>query len=120
MNLKTPTALGLSLLMISQAHAKPPADMQAKLDAWAKGEAGGVAAAWVDADGPVFFQSGSYDAADTRPVTPDTRRVTRDSRFEVGSIPRVSPALLLAERDGLGRAGPNDPAAKYLSPADAP
>ena len=113
MNLRTPTALGLSLLMISQAHAKPPADMQAKLNAWAKGEAGGVAAAWVDADGPVFFQLGTYDAADTRPVTPDTN-------FEVGSISKVFTALLLAESERLGKASRNDPAAKYLIPADDP
>ena len=87
--------------------------MQARLDLWAKGEAGGVAAAWVDRDGPVFFQSGTLDAADPRPVTADTQ-------FEVGSISKVFTALLLAESERLGRVGRDDPAARYLIPADDP
>ena len=113
MNLRPLSLIALSLSMIPLGRATPPADMQAKLDAWAKGEAGGVAAAWVDAEGPVFFQSGTFDAADPRPVTADTQ-------FEVGSISKVFTALLLAESERLGKVNRNDPAAKYLIPADDP
>ena len=113
MNLRPLSLIALSLSMIPLGRATPPADMQAKLDAWAKGEAGGVAAAWVDAEGPVFFQSGTFDAADPRPVTAYTQ-------FEVGSISKVFTALLLAESERLGKVNRNDPAAKYLIPADDP
>ena len=113
MNLKPLVLIAFSLIMIPAGWATPPTGMQEKLDAWAKGEAGGVAAAWVDADGPVYFMSGTFDASDPRPVTADTT-------FEVGSISKVFTALLLAESERLGRVNRNDPAAKYLIPADDP
>jgi D-alanyl-D-alanine-carboxypeptidase/D-alanyl-D-alanine-endopeptidase len=113
MNLKAPLFSACLLIMIPTSHAKPPADMQAKLDVWAKGEAGGVAAAWVDADGTAFFQSGIMDSSDPRPVTPDTK-------FEIGSITKVFTALLLAESERLGKVSLDDPAAKYLLPKGDP
>jgi CubicO group peptidase (beta-lactamase class C family) len=113
MNLKTSTLLAFTLTMIPIGRAKPPADMQTKLDLWAKGEVGGVAAVWVDEDGPVFFQSGTFDAADPRPITADTK-------FEIGSISKVFTALLLAESERLGKVSRNDSAAEYLIPADDP
>ena len=113
MHPKTLALIVIAFIMVPLSHGKPPTDMQAKLDAWAKGESGGVAAAWVDADGPAFFQSGTFDASDPRPVTPDTV-------FEVGSISKVFTALLLAESERLGKVNRNDPAAKYLLPADDP
>jgi CubicO group peptidase (beta-lactamase class C family) len=113
MNLKTIALVAISIIMIPVSRAKPPADMQTKLDLWAKGEVGGVAAAWVDDDGPVFFQSGTFDSADARPITADTK-------FEIGSISKVFTALLLAESERLGKVSRNDPAAKYLLPKDDP
>jgi D-alanyl-D-alanine-carboxypeptidase/D-alanyl-D-alanine-endopeptidase len=113
MNLKSSIPLTLLLIMIPISHAKPPADMQAKLDLWAKGESGGVAAAWVDEDGTAFFHSGILDSADPRPITADTK-------FEIGSITKVFTALLLAESERRGRVSRDDPAAKYLLPRDDP
>jgi CubicO group peptidase (beta-lactamase class C family) len=113
MNLKAPTFLVFLFVMTPISRAKPPADMQAKLDLWAKGEVGGVSAAWVDQDGAVFFQSGTFDPADSRPVTADTK-------FEIGSISKVFTAMLLAESERLGKVSRYDPAAKYLIPRDDP
>jgi len=97
----------------NRSRAKPPSDTQAKLDLWAKGEVGGAAAVWVDASGPVFFQSGTVDPADPRAITADTK-------FEIGSITKVFTALLLAESERLGKVNRNDPAARYLLPKDDP
>lgn len=95
------------------AAAKPPADMQTKLDAFIEGSPGGVAVAWVDADGTEFFQAGAYSANDPRPITPDTQ-------FELGSVTKVFTALLLAESERLSRVSRLDPAAKYLVPPGDP
>jgi len=72
-----------------------------------------VAVAWVDPDGTVFFQSGTYSADDSRPVTPDTQ-------FELGSVTKVFTALLLVESERLGKVSRLDPAAKYLLPPGDP
>ena len=103
----------LALLVIPLAAAKPPPDVQRRLDAWLKGQPGGVAVAWVDADGVAFFQAGQFDATDPRPVTPDTQ-------FEIGSVTKVFTALLLAESERAGKVSRNDPAAKYLLPSTDP
>jgi len=95
------------------AVAAPPPDIQSRLDAWLKGQPGGVAVAWIDADGTAYFQSGQFDAEDPRPITPDTQ-------FEIGSVTKVFTALLLAESERLGKASRQDPAAKYLLPPDDP
>lgn len=95
------------------ASANPPADIQSRLDEWIKGQSGGVAVAWVDADGAAFFQSGQFDGADPRAITPDTQ-------FEIGSVTKVFTALLLAESERLGKVSRNDPAAKYLLPPADP
>ena len=78
-----------------------------------KGQSGGVAVAWVDADGTAFFSSGTMSAADPRPITPDTQ-------FELGSMTKVFTALLLAESERLGKVSLRDPAAKYLLPPGDP
>ena len=103
----------VALLLTQLALAKPPADTQARLDAWIKDQSGGVTVAWVDAEGVMFFQSGKYSADDPRPVTPDTQ-------FEMGSVTKVFTALLLTESERLGKVSRNDPAAKYLLPPDDP
>jgi D-alanyl-D-alanine-carboxypeptidase/D-alanyl-D-alanine-endopeptidase len=95
------------------AHAKPPADLQARIDAFAKGQTGGIAIAWVDADGPQFFQAGTFSGTDPRPVTADTE-------FEMGSVTKVFNALLLAESERMGKVSRLDPAAKFLLPAGDP
>jgi D-alanyl-D-alanine-carboxypeptidase/D-alanyl-D-alanine-endopeptidase len=93
--------------------AKPPADLQARLEAFAKNQPGGVVVAWVDVDGPVFFATGKYSADDSRSLTADTH-------FEIGSVSKVFTALLLAESERLGKVARTDPAAKYLLAADDP
>ncbi len=87
---------GLLALTMCSLAAKPPADLQVHLDAWVGGEPGGVALAWVDADGPVFFQAGHFDAAGSPAITPDTA-------FEIGSVSKVFTALLLADTVRAGK-----------------
>lgn len=111
--IKTTSLLLLATLWAPLATAKPPADTQALLDQWIKGQPGGVTAAWVDADGVTFFQSGKYSADDPRPVTADTQ-------FEIGSVTKVFTALLLAESERLGKVSRHDSAAKFLLPPDDP
>jgi serine-type D-Ala-D-Ala carboxypeptidase/endopeptidase len=82
-----------SAVLAAAAFAKPPPDLQARLDQWNQGESGGIAVAWVDADGIVFAQSGRHGAGDDRPITPDTQ-------FQIGSVTKVFTALLLAEANG--------------------
>jgi len=113
MKTKIPFLLLAALLAIPLAAAKPPPDIQNRLDAWIKGQPGGVAVAWVDADGATFFQSGQLDAGDPRPITPDTQ-------FEIGSVTKVFTALLLAEGECAGKVSRHDPAAKYLLPPADP
>ena len=93
--------------------AKPPANLQERLEQWNQGQPGGVAVAWVDADGTAFFQTGQFDAGDPRPITPDTQ-------FELGSVTKVFTALLLAESERAGKVRRDDSAAKHLLPADDP
>ncbi len=95
------------------AFAKPPADAQARLDAYVKDKPGGIAVAWVDADGAAFFSAGKYSAEDARPITSDTP-------FQIGSVTKVFTALLLAESERAGRVSRHDPAARFLLPADDP
>lgn len=114
MNPKRPAFLLLSLLTLGgPASARPPAELQARLDKWLAGQPGGVAVAWVDADGPAFFQAGRFDGEASPAITPDTQ-------FEIGSITKVFTALLLAESERQGKVKRDDPAAKYLLPAGDP
>ena len=98
--------------MLPVTVAKPPTDTQARLDAWIKDQPGGVAVAWVDADGTAFFQAGKF-------ASDDPRTITADTPFELGSVTKVFTALLLAESERLGKVRLGDPAAKYLlAPGD--
>ena len=98
--------------LVSAASAQPPADLQNRLDEWIQGQPGGVAVAWVDADGAALFQSGRFEGETSPAVTPDTQ-------FELGSVTKVFTALLLTESERLGKVIRNDAAAKYLlAPAD--
>jgi CubicO group peptidase (beta-lactamase class C family) len=92
-------------------QASPKVDVAAELQRWNQGNPGGIAVAWVDADGVQFYQSGQFDAKDPRPITPDTQ-------FEIGSISKVFTGLLLADCELQGRVKRGDPAAKYLLPAN--
>ena len=111
--MKNVLSLLLVLLAAAVAAAKPPADLQKKLDEFVAGGPGGAAVAWVDADGTVFFNSGTMSVADPRAISPDTQ-------FEIGSITKVFTALLLAESERLGKVARTDPAAKYLLPVGDP
>lgn len=111
--MKTTLLLTALMAMTTALNAKPPSDLQARLDALARDGAGGVAVAWVDADGVTFCTAGNYTAADARPITPDTR-------FEVGSVTKAFNALLLAVSVRAGKVALDDPAAKYLLPAEDP
>jgi serine-type D-Ala-D-Ala carboxypeptidase/endopeptidase len=106
-------SFALVFCAVSLASAKPPENLQAKLDSFAKDSGGGAAVAWVDGDGAAYFQTGTFSGNDPRPVTPDTQ-------FELGSVTKVFTALLLAESERLGKVSRLDPAAKYLLPAADP
>ena len=112
-NLVRYVSASLLSLMLASASAKPPADVQARLDAFVQGKPGGISVAWVDADGPAFFTAGKFSADDARAISPDTQ-------FEIGSVTKVFTALLLAESERLGKVSRNDPAAKFLLPAGDP
>ena len=75
-------SLLLTLLLAPLCAAKPPADMQARLEAFVKEQPGGIAAAWVDAEGTALFSAGKFAADDARPITPDTQ-------IEIGSVTKV-------------------------------
>src|SRR5438045_910257 len=94
--------LVLFLSALATGSAKPPADIQARLDAFIEKRPGGIALAWIDSDGAVFFQAGKYSAHDARPITADTH-------FEIGSTTKVFTALLLAETERAGKASREDP-----------
>lgn len=111
--MKTTVLLSLALVVTPFALANPPADIQQRLDEWIKGQPGGVAVAWVDAEGTTFLQSGRFDGAASPAIMPDTQ-------FEIGSITKVFTALLLAESERFGKVNRADPAAKYLLPPDDP
>lgn len=111
--MKTTAITLVALLVMSPASAKPPADIQAKLDAWIKDQPGGISAAWVDAAGTTFFHAGKIAADDPREITPDTP-------YEIGSITKIFTAVLLAQSEQLGKVSRNDSAAKYLLPPDDP
>lgn len=102
-----------ALLVLPFMAAKPPSDVQLRLDEWIAGSPGGVALAWVDADGVVFHQAGRFSEHDARLVTPDTQ-------FEIGSVTKVFTALLLAESERKGKVSREESAAKFLLPADDP
>jgi CubicO group peptidase (beta-lactamase class C family) len=111
--MKTFVPLLLALVITSLSAARPPAELQNRLNEWIKGQPGGVALAWVDADGAVFLQAGHFDGADSAAITPDTQ-------FELGSVTKVFTSLLLAESEREGKVNRNDPAAKYLLAAGDP
>lgn len=95
------------------ASARPPAELQKKLEDLAAGTGGGVSLAWLDADGVAFLQAGVWSNGDGRQITPDTP-------FEIGSISKVFTSLLLAESERAGKVSLDDPVAKYLLPANDP
>src|ERR1019366_5223194 len=97
----------IAIAAAAAASARPPADIQAKLDDFIKGGPGGVAVAWVDTDGTAFFQAGTVSADDPHPITTDTQ-------FELGSVSKVFTSLLLAESERAGKVSRLDPAARHL------
>ncbi len=99
--------------LLTSAFGKPPEDIQDKLDVFANDNPGGIAVAWVDADGVTFFSGGRFSLNDDRPITPDTQ-------FEIGSITKVFTALLLVESERQGKVSRFDPVGKYLLSADDP
>ena len=111
--MKAISLLLLASLMITPSSAKPPSDIQAKLEAWIKDRPGGISAAWVDAAGTTFFHAGKIAADEPREITPDTP-------YEIGSITKIFTAVLLAQSEQLGKVSRNDSAAKYLLPPDDP
>lgn len=105
-----PLALGLSLALdAAPAVADPAAALKAALGS----QPGGIAVAWVESGGVVFYQAGQFAPDDSRPVTADTL-------FEIGSVTKVYTSLLLVESELQGKVRRHDPAAKYLFPAGDP
>lgn len=84
------------------AHAAPPVDLDAALRQWLGDSPGGVAAAWIDAEGVTFANAGQFAAADARPITADTY-------FEIGSLTKPFTGLLLADTVAQGTVKLADP-----------
>lgn len=101
------TWCGILLLTCLPGIAAPPDDLKPRLESFAKGQPGGAALAWVDADGVTLCATGSFSAKDSRVIDSDTV-------FEVGSISKVFTAILLAESELRGKVSREDPAARYL------
>jgi CubicO group peptidase (beta-lactamase class C family) len=96
--------------LFGRASAAPPKGTQTALDNWLAGLPGGVAVAWVDADGIVFFNAGRYSAKDPRPITPDTQ-------FEIGSITKGFTGLLLADAVRAGKVKLDAPVGAPFAPS---
>lgn len=103
----------LASILLVTSFGKPPADIQSRLDAYVGNAPGGIAVAWVDADGVAFFSAGNYTADDGQPITSDTQ-------FEIGSISKTFNGLLLAESINAGKVALTDSAASHLLPQDDP
>jgi len=81
---------------LASLRAEAPKTMPATLAQWLGAQPGGVAAAYVDANGVTFASAGRFSASDPRPMTPDTE-------FEIGSVSKVFTALLLADGVQAGK-----------------
>jgi CubicO group peptidase (beta-lactamase class C family) len=86
---------------------------QTVINDWVARYPGGIAVAIVTESGVAYYQAGQFAAAHSRPITPDTQ-------FEIGSVTKVFTALLFAESERLGKVRRDDPAAKFLLPANDP
>lgn len=102
----------LPLLALAAPHllAAPPVDLDAALRQWLGDQPHGVAAAWIDASGVTFANAGRFDAADARPITPDTY-------FEIGSLTKVFTATLLADAVQQGRLKLDDSVGAPFAPS---
>lgn len=91
---------GLSLAVFSAAgavQAAIPANLDETLQKWLEQRPGGIAIAYVNADGVTFYNAGKLDdAAGVSAITPDTQ-------FEIGSITKVFTAVLLADAVQAGK-----------------
>jgi CubicO group peptidase (beta-lactamase class C family) len=112
MNITAGLLVGISVLCAS-SYSAPELDVATELQKWKTGGGGGIAVAWVDAEGATFYQAGQYAADDPRPITADTQ-------FEIGSISKVFTGLLLAECELQGKVRRSDSAASYLLPKHDP
>ena len=93
------------------AHAAPPpALFEPALKEWLGARSGGVAAAHIDADGVTFYNAGTFDPADDRPITADTQ-------FEIGSVTKVFTALLLADTLQAGKVKLDDTVGAPFAPS---
>ena len=103
---------GLVVLVgTSLASARPAeAVLQKSLQTWLADAPGGVAAAYIDAEGVVFLQAGKFSAADPRPLTPDTQ-------FEIGSVTKTFTALLLADAIQAGKVTLDAPIGAPFAPS---
>ncbi len=70
-----------------------------------------MALAWIDADGVAIFSTGKFSSDDSRLITGDTQ-------FSLGSVTKVFTTLLLAESEQRGVLKRTDLAEKFLLPAD--
>jgi CubicO group peptidase (beta-lactamase class C family) len=84
--------------------------LPAALGRWLADQPGGVAAAWIDADGVAFFDVGRQSAKDNRPITPDTQ-------FEIGSMTKVFTGLLLADAVRAGKVTLDAPVGAPFAPS---
>ncbi len=100
-----------ALACTSLAAARPAESLlKTSLKTWLAASPGGVAAAYIDANGVLFVQAGQFSAADPRPVTPDTL-------FEIGSVTKTFTALLLADAVQAGKVTVDTPVGPPFAPS---
>ena len=103
----------LTTLLFGNVSADPAADPDTALKEWLGKRTGAVAMARVTAQGVTFHQAGQLSPEHPEPPTPDTQ-------WEIGSVTKVFTGILLAKSEAAGKVSRNDPAAKFLLPADDP
>ena len=100
-----------ALSLATACHARPSESaLEGSLRRWLADQPGGVAAAFVDAEGVTFATAGKFSST-------DSSAITRDTQFEIGSVTKVFTALLLADAVAAQKMRLEDAVGKPFAPS---